>query len=516
MDKKDHIVARQITLVVVGFLLTFSILGVAVKVVLKNQEDNYIKLDYLVNQSNAKSEKMTQLSDSIRDRMLIVYDILISDDAFEIDEMNMLFSSKATDFIKARNHLMSLDLTDSQINELVDQRKILKQAQVTLTQIVENAINETGNNQVELISKARDVNAGVLERLNKMREMQAKLSMDELSEARTAYEDTRSQMVVLGMFGFAFSFFIVYFVIRQIRNQGKKLTALMQQLEESNQTLEERVEKRTQQLLHTRDENMRMGAELDISKQLQRVILPTPEEILEIEGLDISAFMQPADEIGGDYYEVLKHEDGALIGIGDVTGHGLESGMVMLMIQSIIRSQSNLSHRDLIAMLKIANITIHDNVSRMNSEKNLTLMLMDYNTLDEYASSKTDQAVAEITVAGQHESLIIIRNNGEIEEIDTDELGFPIGLVSDADDFFNTQKASVYKGDLLVLYTDGITEAANMAHELYGTQRLCALVQANHLLTPEEIKELVISDVKLHIGEQKIFDDLTLLVMKQL
>jgi len=515
LNKKDHIVGRQITLVIVGFVLTFSILGVAVKVVLNNQEENYKKLDYLVNQSNAKSESMTELSDSIRDRMLIVYDILNSEDAFEIDEMNMGLSKKATDFINAREKLMSLDLTKTQIDELVDQRKILKQAQLLLAQIVENAIDETGNNQIELISKAREVNAGVLERLNKLRKMQSKLSRHELLDARTSYEETRSQMVVLGLFGLAFSLMIVYFVIRQIRNQGIKLTVLMQQLEEVNQTLEQRVEKRTKELFHTREENMRMGAELDVSRQLQKVILPTQQEISTIDGLEIAAFMQPADEIGGDYYEVLKHDSGALVGIGDVTGHGLESGMVMLMIQSIIRSQLSASSYDLIEMLKVANITIYNNVDRMNSEKNLTLMLLDYKNFG-LSAAAADRPSAEMTLAGQHESVIIIRNNGEVEEIDTDELGFPIGLVSDANDFFHSKKISLYQGDLVALYTDGITEAANTAHELYGTERLCKILQANYLKLPEDIKDLIIKDVKQHIGKQKIFDDLTLLVMKQL
>ncbi|MCK4707183.1 MAG: hypothetical protein KAU21_01085, partial [Gammaproteobacteria bacterium] len=334
-DKKDikrheRIVVRQITLVVAGFFLAFLILGAAAKIVLTNQEENYNKLDYLVNQSNAKSIAMTQLSDAIRDRMLIVFDILNSTDAFDIDDLSMELAAKARNFLKAREQLMALDLTQGQIDELVDQRKILKQAQIALGKIVENAVNETGDNQILLINKAREVNAGVLVRLNNMRKDQINIAQKELLAANSSYESTRNQMFILGMFGVVISLIIVFIVIRQIRSQGSILTNVMQQLEESNLTLENRVDKRTKELMHSRAENMRMGAELDVSRQLQKVILPTSEEVSEIESLDIAAFMEPADEIGGDYYEVLKHDDGALFAIGDVTGHGLESGIVML------------------------------------------------------------------------------------------------------------------------------------------------------------------------------------------
>ena len=84
--------------------------------------------------------------------------------------------------------------------------------------------------------------------------------------------------------------------------------------------------------------NLRMSAELDFVGQMQHLILPTPDELAAIDSLDIAAFMEPADEVGGDYYDVL-HTDGVVnIGIGDVTGHGLESGILMVMTQAIVRA----------------------------------------------------------------------------------------------------------------------------------------------------------------------------------
>jgi sigma-B regulation protein RsbU (phosphoserine phosphatase) len=82
--------------------------------------------------------------------------------------------------------------------------------------------------------------------------------------------------------------------------------------------------------------------------------------------------MKPADEVGGDYYDVLK-EDGVIhIGIGDVTGHGLESGVLMLMTQTVIRTLIEHGETDPVAFVNTLNRTIYKNVHRMRTDKTLT------------------------------------------------------------------------------------------------------------------------------------------------
>lgn len=97
-------------------------------------------------------------------------------------------------------------------------------------------------------------------------------------------------------------------------------------------------------------ENLRMSAELDVARQIQQMILPKPEELEAVPQLDIAGFMEPAAEVGGDYYDVLYnvlHEEGVVtIGIGDVTGHGLESGILMLMTQTAVRTLQELRESD--------------------------------------------------------------------------------------------------------------------------------------------------------------------------
>jgi two-component system sensor histidine kinase ChiS len=249
-------------------------------------------------------------------------------------------------------------------------------------------------------------------------------------------------------------------------------------------------------------ENLRLATELDITRQLQQMILPKERELGTITGLDIAGFMEPAEEVGGDYYDVLKCNGGVKIGIGDVTGHGLESGVLMIMVQTAVRTLLTYNETDPAKFLSVINRTIYDNVQRMNSDKNLTLSLLDYHQ-------------GQLCLSGQHEEIIVVRADGSLERIDTIDLGFPIGLEADIADFVAQTQVQLQSGDVVVLYTDGITEAENLAGMQYGIERLCEVVRLNRQYSADEIKQAVIDDVRSHIGTQKVYDDITLLILKQ-
>ena len=249
-------------------------------------------------------------------------------------------------------------------------------------------------------------------------------------------------------------------------------------------------------------ENFRLGAELDVTRKLQHMMLPTQEELEAIEGLEIAGFMEPADEVGGDYYDVLQHKGMVKIGIGDVTGHGLESGMLMLMAQTAIRTLLESEESDPVRFLTILNQTLYGNIQRMDFDKNMTLALVNY-------------ADGVLKLSGQHEEMIVVRSNGEVELIDTMNLGFPIGLDEDIADWIAEEEVKLNQGDIVVLYTDGITEAKDMDRELYGLERLVEVAKNSYQLSAVEIREAIIEDVRKHIGTQVVFDDITLVVLKQ-
>lgn len=290
-------------------------------------------------------------------------------------------------------------------------------------------------------------------------------------------------------------------------------------LETLNRELDHRVERRTAELAQAnleishlneqlKADNLRMGAELEVTKRLQQMLLPDQAELDQVNDLDITAFMEPADEVGGDYYDVLQHDGQLKIGIGDVTGHGLESGMVMLMAQTAVRTLLISGERDLGRLLDIINRTLYANIKRMGVERNLTLALLDY-------AWNMDKRIGELKLSGQHEDVLLIRKGGAIERLDTIDIGFPLGLVPEIFKFVGEMAMELHVGDGVVLYSDGITEAENDNGEFYGQTRLCDVVSANWARSAEEIKQAIVRDVREFIGEQVVYDDLTLVVLKQ-
>jgi len=280
------------------------------------------------------------------------------------------------------------------------------------------------------------------------------------------------------------------------------------------QTLEQKVEERTAQLAKANKEilvlnerlkveNLRMSAELDVTRRLQQMILPKQQELESIEGLEIAGFMESAEEVGGDYYDVLNHGGKVTIGIGDVTGHGLESGVLMIMAQTAIRTLLVHKETDPVKLLQTVNETLFDNVERMNCGKSMSLSLL------EYRGDNT------LRLSGQHEEVILVRFSGEVERIDTIDLGFPIALEADIADFLATTEIQLNSGDVVVLYTDGITEAFDMNEDQYGIEPVIKVVALNREQSAAEIKQAVIDDVRRYMGEQKVFDDITLVVIKQ-
>ncbi len=274
-----------------------------------------------------------------------------------------------------------------------------------------------------------------------------------------------------------------------IKKQQKLLQKDKELLIEKQKTLEE--------------VNIRISAELNVARQMQELILPNPEELEAIKDLDIAGFMEPADEVGGDYYDVLYNDGIVTIGIGDVTGHGLESGILMVMTQTAVRTLKELREMDTVTFLATLNRAIYKNVQRMDSDKNLTLAILNYSE-------------RKMSLSGQHEEAIVVRSSGEIECIDTIDLGLPIGLDDEISDFVDQMVIELQPGDGIVLYTDGITEARDMDKSHYGLERLCDVIHGNWQLSSKEIQEAVIKDVRRHIGKQRVFDDITLLVIKQL
>ncbi len=294
---------------------------------------------------------------------------------------------------------------------------------------------------------------------------------------------------------------------------SEKIASQQQALRALNEELEQRVATRTRELAEAnheisalnqrlQSENLRMSAELDVTRRLQRMVLPSPAELAEITQLDIVGMMEPATEVGGDYYDVLQHNGLVKFGIGDVTGHGLESGVLMIMVQTAVRTLLLNNITEPQHFMRVLNQVMYQNARRIESDKNLTLALLDYRD-------------HTLTLTGQHEEVLVVRQDGSLERIDTTNLGFIVGLEPDITQFVSQQQIHLAPGDGVVLYTDGLVEAFNPAGEIFGVARLCSVVQQHWQHAAVEIRQAVIDAVHRHAAGRPLMDDVSLLIIKQ-
>ena len=227
----------------------------------------------------------------------------------------------------------------------------------------------------------------------------------------------------------------------------------------------------------------RLQQELDLAQRIQSSILPRD---LRVPRLRVAAAMVPATQVGGDYYDVLPVPDGCWIGVGDVAGHGLNAGLIMLMMQSIfaalVRHDANLSPG---GALEVLNRVLYENIrTRMQTDDHATLTLLRY---------RDDGTV---TFAGAHEDILVLRAaTGRCEVVFT-----PGPWVGGARDIARSIVETVVRleeGDTVVLYTDGITECRRGTDgEELGIERLQAMVEAHPSATPEELRDAVMAQVK--------------------
>jgi phosphoserine phosphatase RsbU/P len=294
---------------------------------------------------------------------------------------------------------------------------------------------------------------------------------------------------------------------------GSQLQDSFAELEAANRELEQRVAQRTLDLQQANSkitelnkqlqtDNLRMGAELDVTRRLQQMILPKASEFEHLSDLDIACFMESAQEVGGDYYDVIPGDRYLTLGIGDVTGHGLESGVLMIMAQTAVRSLVAIGESDPAKFLSALNQVLYDNAQRLSPGKNMTLALVRY---------QDDQ----LQISGQHESVLIFREDGAVEQVETLDLGMPLGLISDIQAFVGQTQIRLNPGDGVVLYTDGISEAEGANRVFYGLERLIAVVQKHWSQPAQAIQQRVIEDVRSHIGNHRVYDDITLVILKK-
>lgn len=242
----------------------------------------------------------------------------------------------------------------------------------------------------------------------------------------------------------------------------------------------------------------RVEKESRIAAEIQTSMKPA---ITEVHGLQIATLMAPAAEAGGDYYDVLPTANGAWIGIGDVTGHGLASGLIMLMIQSMIASLARVepapSPSQIVAAVGDA---LWDNVRlRLKRDDHATLTVFRYH------------GGGRFTFAGAHEDLIVWRSrSGRCETISTP--GFWVGAVPSVRRMTYDSELKLERGDVLVLYSDGVTEALSAHHEHFSLERLVRYVEDSAREPVDRLRDNLHEAVRA--WSASLADDVTLVIVR--
>lgn len=237
--------------------------------------------------------------------------------------------------------------------------------------------------------------------------------------------------------------------------------------------------------------------ENQIASRVQSAILPGE---VDVEGLAISAMMLPAEVVGGDYYDIIPVQDGCWISIGDVAGHGLSAGVIMLMIQSavqsLVRCSPRATPRELVCAL---NGALFENIrNRMKTDEHVTFCLARYSP------------DGTLVFAGAHENIIVCRADGECESIPPN--GVWLAILDDVSAVMPDTRMQLGPGDVMVLFSDGVIEADNGAGKRFGLERLRRLVVAHHDRRPQEMRDTIMDEVLRWGGRPQ--DDVTLVVVR--
>jgi sigma-B regulation protein RsbU (phosphoserine phosphatase) len=261
-------------------------------------------------------------------------------------------------------------------------------------------------------------------------------------------------------------------------------------------------ERRMQQEKEKLESEMaRKDAELQIAAEIQRNFLP--ETIPQSEGYDIAAKSIMAKEVGGDFFDVMplevipmsKNRTGIMI--ADVSGKGVPAALFMALSRIVVRVTATW-YKKPSEVISFANPIIAS-----NSKTGMFVTLF-YGIID------TETRTLSYVNAGHNPPIVLRKATGEIEELEL--TGVAVGALEDAP--YEQQEITLFPGDVIVLYTDGITEAVNDKEEMFDVPRLHEVIRKNGDSSAQVIVDEIIRSVFAFSGSQPQFDDITLMVVK--
>jgi sigma-B regulation protein RsbU (phosphoserine phosphatase) len=248
---------------------------------------------------------------------------------------------------------------------------------------------------------------------------------------------------------------------------------------------------------HFSDEELRqLESELELSQVIQRGLLP--QQVPSIEGINIAAFSRPAQIVGGDYFDFVDFKDGMHgFVMADVSGHGVSAGMLISSLQTAFHTLVADADSPLDVLERINRLYIHN-------IKFATFVTIFFGKLD------PETHILTYANAGHNSAYLYRASTGE--EIWLRPTGPAIGLVEEF--AVHVDSVQLEQGDILLLYTDGITEAFNADGVMWGEDGLADIVKQNMDSTAEQLIQKILQSLKSHTNGSPLADDVTLMVYR--
>ena len=237
-------------------------------------------------------------------------------------------------------------------------------------------------------------------------------------------------------------------------------------------------------------------AEMEVAREIQMLLLPKEPQIADGE---VVGRMLTATEVGGDYYDLLEVHDRTLLAIGDVSGHGVTSGLTMMMARTaLVGAIESAPEATLTRLYQVLNRCVWESLRRMELSMYMTFALLEHLGGGRYRA------------VGRHLPLLIYRADSQrVEELEL--TGTWLGIVQDLTDAqVGETTFELQPGDLLFLYTDGIVEHFG-GNEMYGFERLAQSIERHAAGGPTALVDAVLADLRRFSTDQD--DDVTLLVV---
>jgi sigma-B regulation protein RsbU (phosphoserine phosphatase) len=244
----------------------------------------------------------------------------------------------------------------------------------------------------------------------------------------------------------------------------------------------------------TEAEQHQLAYDLSLASQVQQALLP--KRNLRVRGWSVAYHYEPAGHVSGDYVDVLPSADGVfLFVVGDVTGKGIAASILMSHLHATLRTLVN------------ADLPLGDLLTQANR------LFCEGTTSRYFATVACGRATVdgsvEICNAGHPSPMLL---HGEtVTAIRSSAL--PLGMFCHTT--FPSRQIQLHEGDTLILYTDGITEARNEHEEMYGEERLDAVLRSQGNATPEEILKACLQDLRDFRGTAPLLDDTTMLALRK-